>query len=96
MKTNMYHLSDLELYYFVALNIITFILFFVDKKLAVHHKNRISENTLLLFCALGGALGGIISMNIFHHKTKKRKFKLLPPIFLLIHLYIMYRLQQGI
>lgn len=50
--------------------IITFVLYGVDKKKAQDHQWRISERSLLLFGLLGGALGGLLGMKVFRHKTK--------------------------
>lgn len=87
----MYQLNNLLIYVVSVMNLISFVLFYTDKKLAIHHKYRISENTLLLSCALGGSVGGIIAMNLFHHKTRKLKFKILPILFLIIQFYIFYK-----
>lgn len=65
----------------------------IDKKKAKKHKYRISEMTLLLSGLLGGALGGLISMNVNHHKTKKWKFRILMPLFLILWIYIIYKIQ---
>lgn len=60
---------------FVALlSLITFILYGVDKKKSEKGKWRIPEKTLLLCSFLGGALGGILAMRIFRHKTKHAYF----------------------
>lgn len=65
------------IYYLIGVNIITFILYFIDKKKAIKNKERISEYTLLTFSMLGGSFLGIISMYLFRHKTKKKKFIIL-------------------
>ncbi|WP_313384271.1 DUF1294 domain-containing protein [Chishuiella sp.] len=76
--------------YLFIINFISFILFGIDKYLAKNKKNRIPENTLFLFSLLGGSLGSILSMIIFHHKTKKTSFKLKMFFVLLIQLLIVY------
>ena len=48
---------------------------------------RISENTLIILAALG-PFGALVGMFLFHHKTKKNKFKICIPIFLIIHIVI--------
>ena len=60
----------------LLMSLITFITFGIDKKKAVHHKGRISEKTLLILSLIGGACGGLLGMNVFHHKTLKKKFRL--------------------
>lgn len=64
--------------YFLSMNVLSFFLCFWDKKRAIHHKWRIAENTLLLVSFVGGCFGMFIGMYLFHHKTKKLKFKLVP------------------
>jgi uncharacterized membrane protein YsdA (DUF1294 family) len=46
----------------------------MDKRKSVREQWRIREKTLLLFCALGGFLGAILAMGVFHHKTIKSRF----------------------
>ena len=47
---------------------------------------RIPELTLLLIAALGGSLGEWLGMASLHHKTKHKKFLILVPAFLFIHI----------
>ncbi len=61
-------------YYLFLINIISFIVYGIDKYKSKKNKNRISEKTLLLLSAFGGCFGSIFAMNIFSHKTKKKKF----------------------
>lgn len=62
------------------MNIITFALFGIDKRKAVKHKWRIPEAILLLFSWIGGGIGALLGMLIFHHKTRKWKFRILVPL----------------
>lgn len=62
--------------YLISINIFTFLICMIDKWKAIHHKWRVPEKILLLFSLFGGCFGMGISMMIFHHKTKKFKFKL--------------------
>lgn len=61
-------------------NVITFILYGIDKSRAVKHKWRISESTLLLCAFIMGGMGALLGMCIFHHKTKHIKFKIGVPL----------------
>lgn len=55
-----------------------------DKLMAKKGRWRVPERTLLLIAALGGSLGSILGMEVFHHKTRHKKFSWgLPAIFLL-------------
>lgn len=75
-------------YYYIIINIISFILFGLDKFLAIKHKNRISENTLILISFLGGSIGSLLGMKLFRHKTKKPKFYILIPLFIIINILL--------
>jgi uncharacterized membrane protein YsdA (DUF1294 family) len=74
-----------------VMNIVTFALFGLDKWKAVHQRWRIPEIVLLGFAALGGALGGLLGMYVFHHKTRKRQFRLLLPLFLFLQIFLLTR-----
>ena len=77
------------IYYLLAINIITFIIYGIDKYKSIKHKYRISENTLIILAILGGTIGAFFGMIIFHHKTKKKKFIITIPIILLLWVYIL-------
>lgn len=72
-----------------AVNIVTFAAFGIDKWKAGHDKWRIPEATLLLLAFCGGALGAYIGMKVFRHKTKHKKFTILVPIFIILHLALL-------
>ena len=42
----------------------------MDKRKAIRHQWRIPEATLFLIALLGGSLGSIVGMQLFHHKTR--------------------------
>lgn len=73
--------------YLISINFISFLLIYIDKKKAIHHKWRIAEDILLFLSVLGGCFGMMVSMYLFHHKTKKLKFKLVP-IICLVWVYL--------
>ena len=72
------------------MNIVTFVTFWIDKNLSKHNQSRVSESTLVLMSALGGAAGGLAAMYLFRHKTKHAKFFLGLPAMLLIHIIIAF------
>lgn len=71
------------------MNAITCILYGIDKWKAIHGAWRISEMALLAWAALGGSLGAFLGMHLFHHKTRHKKFRLLTPFFLAVHLLLL-------
>lgn len=74
--------------YLLAINIVAFITFGVDKYKAKNNKWRIPEVTLLTLCLLGGSVGGYWGMRIFHHKTKHPKFYIGVPVIIIIQIII--------
>ena len=64
-------------------NLYAFILMGIDKRKAIKDVRRISEKALLTACGLFAAPGGLIGMHVFHHKTRKLKFKLGVPLMLI-------------
>lgn len=72
--------------YLFICSLACFIAFGADKKAAINNSWRIPEATLLTMGFIGGALGGLIGMSLFRHKTQKLKFKLLMPLFLIFNI----------
>jgi len=82
--------------YLIIINITAFALFGADKIKAKRKNRRIPESVLLFSGFNGGALGGMLGMLLFRHKTKKPKFKLLMPLFLVIQAAIAFCIYKGI
>ena len=59
----------------IIINLITFLLYGIDKLKAKKGKWRISEATLLLLAIIGGSIGAWLGIKIWHHKTLHKKFK---------------------
>ena len=76
--------------YFVIVNILTFLLFAVDKFRAVRRGWRIRESVLFGISLVGGALGGLLSMFVFRHKTKKSLFEYGMPIAVVLHIVFIF------
>jgi uncharacterized membrane protein YsdA (DUF1294 family) len=71
---------------YLILNLISFLLYYVDKRKAVKGRYRISESALIT-AGLIGPVGALAGMKVFRHKTQKTKFKLIY-LFLMIHLVL--------
>jgi uncharacterized membrane protein YsdA (DUF1294 family) len=78
------------IYYLIGINIIAFIFFGVDKRKAIKNKWRIKESLLLLFSLIGGGIGSLFGIYLFHHKTKKRKFTFGVPFLTVIFITILF------
>ena len=81
--------------YLVIINVITFVIYGVDKYKAIRQEWRIRESTLLGLALIGGSIGGWIAMYIFHHKTKKVKFFVGIPVILAIQIVVFSYLFCG-
>ena len=81
------------LYYLLFINIITFMMYGIDKLKAKKGKWRISEATLLMMAIVGGSIGAWAGMQIWHHKTMHKKFRygiptiIIMQIALVVYLY---------
>ena len=60
--------------YLIIINVIGFLVMWIDKLKAKKGSWRIPEKTLFLITALGGGNGSIIGMYSFRHKTQKMAF----------------------
>ena len=72
--------------YLLAVNAAAFCLMGTDKRRARRGTWRVSEKALLLPVILGGALGGLLGMRVFHHKTRHWYFRFGFPLLLALQL----------
>ncbi len=70
----------------VIWNAVVFLLYGIDKWCAMNNKWRISERTLISVAFFMGALGAILGMRTFRHKTKKKMFSALIALAFLVNL----------
>ena len=77
--------------YLVIINLIAFLLCYIDKRNAIKNIYRISETSLLSISLMGGCFGMLFGMYMFHHKTRKLKFKLVY-IFVIIWIIILLKI----
>ena len=81
--------NKILLIYLLLINIITFLIFYLDKKKAIKNKLRFKITTLLTLCFLGGSVGAINAMYIFKHKTKVNYFTKGIPLIIIVHFLIL-------
>ena len=81
------------IFHIISINLVTIFAYFVDKKAAIKHRQRIRELDLHTLELFGGWLGAYIAQRLFNHKTKKKEYQFafkmmgLGEIFLLIYLW---------
>lgn len=81
----------MTLYYIIAgylliINIAGFAVMGIDKQKAIKKRWRIRESTLFLIALIGGSLGSILGMRVFHHKTKHWYFVCGMPLILILQI----------
>ena len=74
--------------YLVIINVITFVVYGIDKWKAKKAKWRIRESTLLGLAAIGGSIGALLAMKILRHKTLHPQFKYGVPLMLVAQIAI--------
>ena len=76
------------LYYLIIINILTFIIYGIDKEKAKKGQWRIPESILLLLAVVGGSFGAWFGMRKFHHKTRKPKFYISVPLIFIVQVIV--------
>ena len=89
--------TQLIIIYLIAINVITLLVYGIDKWKAKRSKWRIPEATLLGLAVIGGSIGTWLGMKVWHHKTMHKKFKFGLPVIIIIQLLIIgYFVAQNI
>ncbi len=76
-------LKTIIILYLVIINVVTFLLYGVDKWKAQRSRWRIPESVLLGLAAIGGSVGAWLGMRVWRHKTQHAKFRYGVPIILI-------------
>ena len=74
--------------YLIITNIVTFLVYGLDKWKAKKSKWRIREAALLGLAVLGGSIGAWLGMKVWHHKTMHTKFRYGIPAIIIIQLIL--------
>lgn len=67
-----------------SLNVITFLIYGIDKYKAKRAKWRIPESTLLWLAICGGSIGALLGMRVWRHKTRHKKFRYGVPLIIVL------------
>lgn len=82
-------INKIVIIYLIVMNVVGFSSMGVDKKRARNNEWRIKEKTLFLIAIIGGSLGSVLGMKVFHHKTKHKAFVIGMPIILLLQILLL-------
>ena len=87
-------MKETVIYYLIIINIVTFLVYGIDKWKAKKSLWRVRENSLLMLAILGGSIGAWLGMKVWHHKTLHKKFRYGIPAIIIIQLavigYLLY------
>ena len=88
---------------YLCTSVLTFVLYWQDKRSAVSGRWRVSENRLHLAELLGGWPGALLAQQVLRHKTRKLSFQLVCWSIVLLHqlfwfdaLYLQQRFSQQL
>ena len=84
------------IYYLLAVNALTFLLYGMDKYQAKKGRWRKSEATLLMMAVIGGSIGAWAGMHIWHHKTMHKKFNYGIPVISIMQIALVVYLHTMI
>ena len=73
---------------FVVINVVTFIIYGVDKLKARWGHRRVAEVLLLLLAVLGGSVGAWLGVVLWRHKTLHWKFRYGIPLILMAQIAV--------
>lgn len=91
--------TNLLYIYVIIINVVTFFIYGLDKSRAkAMDSGALPEAQLIFLAVIGGSVGALAGMKVFHHKTRKPKFKTGVPAILIIQLiiYFLFSGNEGI
>jgi len=83
------------LMFLAVMSVIAFLLYGADKRKARNGRWRIRESTLLLTGFFGGAVGALLGMQLFRHKTRHWYFWLVNLLGLLVQAAVAYLIVRA-
>ena len=97
------------IYILICINVVTFLVYGIDKWKAKQGSWRISEASLLLLAVIGGSIGALLGMQVWLHKTMHKggtrdvdnivggyQFKYGLPLIVLAQVALIYLINQNL
>ncbi len=75
---------------YAATSLLTFILYWADKRAAKNGTQRTPESTLQLLSLAGGWPGGLFAQRIFRHKSTKKSFQLVYWVTVFLNIAVLF------
>ena len=82
--------------YLFLVNVLGFVIMYLDKRKARRGAWRISESSLLTVAVLGGSIGVFLGMYLFRHKTRKLKFVMGIPLILAFQAFLILQFYKNL
>ena len=81
--------SNIVLYYLLIINLLAYVIMWIDKLKSIYKWWRISERALWILAILGGVFGIWLGMQWpMYHKAGKRAFRLWIPVIAIVWVFI--------
>ena len=74
----------------IIINVVTFVLCWLDKCKAKNKGFRIPEAVLLLLSLFFGGVGAVLGMIVFNHKTSNTSFRIIVPLSFILNYVLWY------
>ena len=81
--------------YLVAINVVTFFVYGLDKLKAKRRAWRIPEAVLLTLAVIGGSVGAWLGMKVWHHKTAHNEFRFGIPLIIAAQIALFFLVSCG-
>lgn len=81
--------------YILCINIITFVMYALDKIKAKAGAWRISEFALMLLAVIGGSAGALLAMIVCRHKIRVPRFRFGIPVIIVLQALVFYFIGTG-
>lgn len=81
--------TTIIVFFLLIINLLTFLLYGIDKWKAKRARWRIPESVLLGLAAVGGSIGAWLGMRVWHHKTQHKKFRYGVPAILVAQIVLL-------
>ncbi len=78
------------IFYLISINLVSFLTMGIDKYKAKKGYWRIPEKTLFILAVIGGSVGVMSGMRVFHHKTLHWQFCYAIPLIVALQLVLFF------